>query len=135
MTMPTSTASQIELKDFHLVTHIGTYALGDTVPKYHALDLTLWIDPALVLIAQDGMAHVFDYDPLVIEIERLAADGLYETQERLMTRIVQACAAYPAIEALEMALRKFPVRAGSGSLGVRLVVDGAQLQRMRETGR
>jgi hypothetical protein len=34
-----------------------------------------------------------------------------------------------------MALRKFPVRAGSGSLGVRLVVDGAQLQRMRETGR
>jgi dihydroneopterin aldolase len=135
MTMPTSTASRIELKDFHLVTHIGTYALGDTVPKYHALDLTLWIDPALVLIAQDGMAHVFDYDPLVIEIERLAADGLYETQKRLMTRIVQACAAYPAIEALEMALCKFPVRAGSGSLGVRLVVDGAQLQRMRETGR
>ena len=132
MTMPTSTASQIELKDFHLVTHIGTYALGDTVPKYHALDLTLWIDPALVLIAQDGMAHVFDYDPLVIEIERLAADGLYETQERLMTRIVQACADYPAIEALEMALRKFPVRAGSGSLGVRLAVNGAQLQRLRD---
>jgi dihydroneopterin aldolase len=85
-----------------------------------------------VLIAQDGMAHVFDYDPLVVEIERLAADGLYATQERLMTRIVQACAAYPAIEALEMALRKFPVRTGSGSLGVRLVVDGAQLQRMRD---
>jgi dihydroneopterin aldolase len=126
------TASQIELKDFHLATRIGTYAPSDTVPDYHALDLTLWIDPALVLIAQDGMAHVFDYDPLVIEIERLAADGLYETQERLMTRIVQACAAYPAIEALEMALRKFPVRAGSGSLGVRLVVDGAQLQRMRD---
>ena len=133
MTMPTSTASQIELKDFHLATRIGTYAPSDTVPDYHALDLTLWIDPDLVLIGQDGMAHVFDYDPLVIEIERLAADGLYETQERLMTRIVQACAAYPAIEALEMALRKFPVRAGSGSLGVRLMVDGAQLQRMRDT--
>jgi dihydroneopterin aldolase len=132
MTMPTSTASRIELKDFHLVTRIGTYAPSDTVPEYHALDLTLWIDPVLVLVAQDGMAHVFDYDPLVVEIERLAADGLYETQERLMTRIVQACAAYPAIEALEMALRKFPVRAGSGSLGVRLVVDSAQLQRMRD---
>jgi len=126
------TASQIELKDFHLATRIGTYAPSDTVPDYHALDLTLWIAPDLVLIAQDGMAHVFDYDPLVIEIERLAADGLYETQERLMTRIVQACAAYPAIEALEIALRKFPVRAGSGSLGVRLVVDGAQLQRIRD---
>lgn len=131
MTLPTSTASRIELKDFHLATRIGTYAPGDTVPDYHALDLTLWIDPSLVLIPQDGMAHVFDYDPLVIEIERLAADGLYATQERLMTRIVQACAAYPVIEALEIALRKFPVRAASGSLGVRLLVDRAQLLRMR----
>ncbi|PIT82526.1 dihydroneopterin aldolase [Limnohabitans sp. 15K] len=132
MTLPTLTASQIELKDFRLTTRIGTYAPGDTVPDYHALDLTLWIHPELVLIAQDGMAHVFDYDPLVIEIERLAADGRYETQERLMTRIVQACAAYPAIEAIDIALRKFPVRAGSGSLGVRLAVDGAQLQRLRD---
>ena len=126
------TTSRIELKDFHLATRIGTYAPGDTVPDYHALDLTLWIAPDLVLIVQDGMAHVFDYDPLVIEIERLAADGIYETQERLMTRIVQACGAYPVIQALEIGLRKFPVRAGSGSLGVRLVVDSAQLQRMRD---
>jgi dihydroneopterin aldolase len=133
MTLPTSTASRIELKDFHLATRIGTYAPSDTVPDYHALDLTLWIDSDLVLIAQDDMAHVFDYDPLVVEIERLAADGQYETQERLMTRIVQACATYPVIEALEIGLRKFPVRTGSGSLGVRLAVDGAQLQRMRDT--
>ena len=126
------TTSRIELKDFHLATRIGTYAPGDTVPDYHALDLTLWIAPDLVLIVQDGMAHVFDYDPLVIEIERLAADGIYETQERLITRIVQACSAYPAIEALNISLRKFPVRAGSGSLGVRLAVDGAQLKRMRD---
>lgn len=132
MTLPTSTTSQIELKDFHLPTRIGTYAPGDTVPEYHALDLTLWIHPDLVLIAQDGMAHVFDYDPLVIEIERLAADGLYETQERLLTRIVQACAAHTAIEALDIALRKFPVRPSSGSLGVRLMVNSAQLQRMRD---
>lgn len=132
MALPTSTASRIELKDFHLATRIGIYAPGDTVPDYHALDLTLWIDPDLVLIAQDGMAHVFDYDPLVVEIERLAADGLYATQERLMTRIVQACAAYPVIEALEIALRKFPVRADSGSLGVHLAVDGVQLQSMRD---
>jgi dihydroneopterin aldolase len=133
MTLPTSTASQIELKDFRLATRIGTYAPGDTVPDHHALDLTLWIHSDLVLIPKDGMAHVFDYDPLVIEIERLAADGLYETQEWLMTRIVQACAAYPMIEALEIALRKFPVRPGSGSLGVRLTVGAAQLQGMRDT--
>ena len=132
MTLPTSTASRIELKDFHLATRIGTCAPGDTVPEYHALDLTLWIAPDLVLIPEDGMAHVFDYDPLVVEIERLAADGLYETQERLMTRIVQACAAYPVVEAIDIALRKFPVRAGSGALGVRLALDGPHLQRMRE---
>ena len=131
MTLPTSTTSQIELKDFHLATRIGTYAPGDTVPEYHALDLTLWIDPDWVLIPEDGMAHVVDYDPLVAEIERLAADGHYETQERLMTRIVQACATYPVIKALSMALRKFPVRTDNGSLGVRLNVDSAQLQRMR----
>ena len=134
MTQPTATAtaSRIELQDFRLNTRIGTYAPGDTVPEYHALDLTLWISPDWVLIAQDGMAHVFDYDPLVVEIEKLAADGHYETQERLMTRIVQACAAYPVVEAIDIALRKFPVRAGSGALGVRLALDGPQLQRMRE---
>jgi dihydroneopterin aldolase len=129
----TPTTSQIELKDFRLSTRIGTCGPSDTVPEYHALDLTLWIDSDLVLIAQDGMGHVFDYDPLVVEIERLAADRLYETQERLMTRIVHACAAYPAIKALNIGLRKFPVRRGSGSLGLRLEVDGAQLQRMRDT--
>jgi len=132
MTMPTATCSCIELKDLRLATRIGTQAPGDSVPDGHALDLTLWISPDRVLIAQDGMAHVFDYDPLVVAIEKLAADGHYETQERLMTRIVQACAADPVIEALSMSLRKFPVRAGSGSLGVRLNVDGAQLQRMRD---
>jgi hypothetical protein len=30
------------------------------------------------------MANVFDYDPLIKEIDRIAEDGHYETQERLM---------------------------------------------------
>lgn len=121
----------IELRDFKLNTRIGSYGLGDSVPEYHALDLSLWISPDLVLIAQDGMAHVFDYDPLVLHIEALAGDGHYDTQERLMTRIVQACAQYPAIEALDIALRQSPVRPGSGSLGVRLRLGPTQLQQMR----
>ena len=81
------------------------------------------------------MAHVFDYDPLIVEIQKLADDGHYQTQERLMTRIVQACAAYPVIEALDIALRKFSVDGQSGSLGVRLVVSGAELQPMRDCSR
>jgi dihydroneopterin aldolase len=77
------------------------------------------------------MAKVFDYDPLIVEIARLAGDGHYETQERLMTRIVQACATYPEIESLEINLRKSPVREGSGSLGVRLSVAHTTLDDLR----
>jgi dihydroneopterin aldolase len=95
------------------------------------LDLTLWIDPKLVLIPQDGMGYVFDYDPLIVEIDLIAADGHYDTQERLMTRIVNACAQYQAIHALEISLRKGPVRRGSGSLGVKVLVDQATLNSMR----
>lgn len=123
----------IDLKDLELQTQIGTYGPGAVIPKQHLLDLTLWIDPKLVFISEDLMENVFDYDPLVIEIERLAGDGHYETQERLMTRIVQACAKYPEIESLEISLRKSPVSQGTGSLGVRLLVDQTTLDELRTT--
>lgn len=126
-----SMSSSIEIKDLVLDTRIGTYGPGDTVPDRHVLDLTLSIDPALVLIEQDGMAHVFDYDPLVAEIVRLTSDVHYETQERLMTRIARACAACPQVQAADIALSKSPVQAGSGSLGVRLIVDGAAFDQLR----
>ena len=127
-----TTNACIELRDLKLQTQIGTYGPGAIVPKQHLLDLTLWIDPKLALIAEDVMENVFDYDPLVIEIDRLAGDGHYETQERLMTRIIQACSKYPEIESLEIGLRKLPVSAGSGSLGVRLSIDNATLSNMRD---
>jgi dihydroneopterin aldolase len=130
MNVPTTNAC-IELKDLKLQTQIGTYGPGAIIPKQHLLDLTLWIDEKLVLITKDLMENVFDYDPLVIEINRLAGDGHYETQERLMTRIVQACSQYPEIQALEINLRKSPVSAGSGSLGVRLKVDQTTLGDLR----
>ena len=79
----------IELKDLKLQTQIGTYGPDATVPKEHLLDLTLFIDSKLVFIAEDLMENVFDYDPLVLEIIQIAGDGHYETQERLMTRIIQ----------------------------------------------
>jgi dihydroneopterin aldolase len=128
----TSTAC-IELKDLQLNTQIGTYAPGATIPDQHLLDLTLWISPKLVLISEDLMDRVFDYDPLVMEIERLAADGHYETQERLATRIVEACAQHPEIQSLEIRLSKTPVREGSGVLGIKLSVDTNTLTSMRAT--
>jgi dihydroneopterin aldolase len=119
------------LRDLQLKTDIGTYGPEDTRPEVHLLDLTLGISVDRVVISQDGMAHVSDYDPLITEIDRLAADGHYETQERLMTRIASACAAYPAIQWIEICLKKLPVRTGSGSLGVRLTLDETATEALR----
>ena len=126
-----NTNASIELKDLRLRTHIGIYQLGDTVPDAHLLDLTLWIDASLVLIEEDGMTYVFDYDPLVLEIDRLAGDCHYETQERLISRIAQACSAYSEIISMEISLRKSPVHNDSGSLGVKLNLDEATLNQLR----
>jgi dihydroneopterin aldolase len=127
--------ASIELKDLRLRTHIGTYKPGDTVPDAHLLDLTLWIDASLVLIKEDGMAYVFDYDPLVLEIDRLAGDCHYETQERLISRIAQACAAYSEIVSMEIGLRKSPVHNGSGSLGIKLHLDATALNQLRASNK
>jgi dihydroneopterin aldolase len=123
--------ASIELRDLKLQTEIGTYGPDAIIPKQHLLDLTLWIDAKLVLISQDVMENVFDYDPLIIEIDRLAGDCHYETQERLITRIIEACAKYSEIKALDIGLRKLPVHAESGSLGVRVSVDSLSLNNFR----
>ena len=68
---------------------------------------------------------------MIAEIDRLAKDGHYHTQERLMTRIVQACAAYDAIEGVELCLSKRPVLRGSGELGVRLNIETTELAEIR----
>ena len=121
----------IELRDLELKTDIGTYGPDDTKPNKHILDLTLGVAVDHVLLACDGRAHVFDYDPLILEIDRLAADGHYETQERLLTRIAGACAEHPAILHVDISLKKSPVRLDSGSLGVRLSLDEASTTALR----
>jgi dihydroneopterin aldolase len=113
----------VELRHLALKTQIDTYGPQDTKPDVHLLDLTLGNDTNLVLISTDDMANVFDYDPLIKEIDRIAEDGHYETQERLMTRIAQACAAYLEIKTIEISLRKAPVRNNTGVLGVRLSLN------------
>lgn len=123
----------IELRDLKVVSKIGTFAVASDAPKEHHLDLTLGINAKLVLIESDAMAHVFDYDPLVRDIDQLSRDGHYETQERLITRIVQACAAYPEIISVDISLRKGPVLNASGSLGVRVNLDQKALSALRRS--
>lgn len=121
----------IELRDLHLPASIGTYGPGDVVPDSHVLDLDLTISPDLVQVASDDMGNVFDYDPLIARIVAIAQSQTFETQEYLMTLIAQACLLYSEILAVEICLRKSPVLAGTGSLGVRLVLGAEDLARMR----
>ena len=123
--------SFVELKDLQIAARIGTYGPDDVVPDAHILDLTLTISTHLVMVPRDEMALVFDYDPLILRIDTLARAQHYETQERLITRIVEACAQYPQIEALDICLRKRPVLSGTGTLGVRLIVDGEAMTVLR----
>lgn len=84
----------VELKDLQIAVRTGTYGPDDVVPDAHLLDLTLTIAPHLVMIPRDEMALVFEYDPLIRQIDALARASHYETQERLMTCIVEAGAGY-----------------------------------------
>ena len=122
--------ADIELTGLVLPLDLGTYGEGDVVPDAHYLDLTLGLDPALVLVERDAMDAVFDYDPLIRTIEAIARDGHYETQEYLLTRIARACARYPQITRFDVRAYKGPVLAGSGRLGVRLQLDRAELDRL-----
>ena len=124
--------STVELVGLELACDIGTYTSDDIVPSAHILDLTLSIKPELVIIKNDGMSHVFDYDPLIAKIADLASDGHYETQERLLTRIIHACANQPQVTTIEAYLRKKPVTNFGGTLGVRLKVDTEDLAEIRK---
>lgn len=126
--MPQAT---IELKGLILPASIGTYGPSDTVPDAHVLNMTLSIDPNLVLVASDGMSNVFDYDPLIDTIYLVSRDCHYDTQEWLISRIAGACAAYTEITSIEVGLHKSPVRDGSGALGVRLKLNAKELADLR----
>ena len=123
--------STIELTNLEIPADIGSYGREDVKPEAHLLDLTLTIDPALVLIDADGMDRVFDYDPLIAEILRLAQDGPYETQERLMTRIVHACAGTGRSRRWRSAFARPRLRAGPARSACGFRVDRAHLDGLR----
>ena len=123
--------STIELRDMILPTDIGTYGPDNPVPDHHLLDLTLSIAPTKVLIPRDGMVHVFDYDPLMVDIWTLASTGHRETQEWLISQIAHLCATFDNIQVADIFLRKFPIHQESGKLGVRLTLQLDDLAKLR----
>ncbi len=123
--------ANIELTNLDLDIQIGSYTESDVVPDKHILDIVLSINPELVLIDEDKMDRVFDYDPLIREIQRMAAEMHYETQERFITRIVDICAKEEEIMDVEIFLRKSPVCGSSGELGVRLKINELDLKALK----
>jgi len=123
--------ARIELTDLILNIEIGSYSSKDIVPDKHILDLALLIDPKLVLIDEDEMDRVFDYDPLILEIQRKAEEMRYESQERFITRIVDECVRYREIKSIEVFLRKTPILGLTGELGVRLEVEEPDVINLR----
>ena len=123
--------ANIELLNLVLNIQIGSYTKSDVVPDKHILDILLSINPELVLINDDKMDRVFDYDPLIRAIQRMAAEMHYETQERFITRIVDMCAKEEEIMDVEIFLRKSPVCGSSGELGVRLKINELDLNALK----
>jgi dihydroneopterin aldolase len=120
--------STIELRNLELPVSLGTYGPDEVVPDAHLLDLVLEIDSGLVLIDDDRMDRVFDYDPLVARILAMAGERHYETQEYLASRIASECAGIAAIVAVDIAISKTPVTSSSGRLGVRLVIPREEFE-------
>ncbi|MEQ8410290.1 MAG: dihydroneopterin aldolase [Erythrobacter sp.] len=116
------TRATIDLKGLELPVALGTYGPGDVVPDAHLLDGVLEIDPELLLVDEDRIDRVFDYDPLIERILAVAGERHYETQEYLLSRIASLCAGIEAITAIDLSIYKTPVTSAGGRLGVRLVI-------------
>ena len=123
-------SSKVTIKDLSLEADIGSYNSKGNMQLVHLLDLSLVIDPSLVIIENDGMELVFDYDPLIAKILQLSGECHYDTQERLLTRIIHACAGHAEIQSVTVNLRKTPV-VNDGFLGLEVTVDNKYLDELR----
>ena len=93
--------------------------------------MELLVEKNLILIEEDEMAAVFDYDPLVEEIIQISLSGKFNTQEKLITLILKACLKYYQIKALSLFLYNAPVRE-DGELGITVRIDEQELEKMRQ---
>ena len=122
--------SSVKLRRLSLDCDIGSYGMNEVVPNKHRLDLELFIEKNLILIEEDKMANVFDYDPLIEEITQISLSGKFNTQEKLITLILNACLKYFQIKAVSLFLYKSPVRK-DGELGVNVRVNEQELEKLR----
>ena len=123
--------SSVKLKGLSLNCDIGSYGMNEVVPNKHRLDMELLVEKNLILIEEDKMANVFDYDPLVEEITQISLIGKFNTQEKLITLILKACLKYKQIKAVSLFLYKTPVRE-DGELGIAVNISEQELEKLRQ---
>ena len=124
--------AQIRLNDLTLPCQIGTYGTDDVIPDAHILDMVLYLDKSWVVINDDQMDRVFDYDPLIRNLLHVAGAQKYETQEYLISLMFQRCFDHCEIHAVDLYLRKSPVRS-DGALGVQVSLTRAEFEDMNST--
>ena len=123
--------SSVKLRGLSLNCDIGSYGINEVVPNKHRLDMELLVEKNLILIEEDEMANVFDYDPLVEEITQISLSGKFNTQEKLITLILKACLKYHQIKAVSLFLYKTPVRE-DGELGIAVNISEQELEKLRQ---
>ena len=123
--------SSVKLRGLSLNCDIGSYAMSEVVPNKHRLDMELLVEKNLILIEEDEMAAVFDYDPLVEEIIQISLSGKFNTQEKLITLILKACLKYHQVKAVSLFLYKTPVRE-DGELGITVNISEQELEKLRQ---
>ena len=122
--------SSVKLRGLSLDCDIGSYGMDEVAPNKHRLDLELFIEKNLILIEEDKMANVFDYDPLIEDITQISLSGKFNTQEKLITLILNECLKYSQIKAVSLFLYKSPVRK-DGELGVNVRMNEQELEKLR----
>ena len=122
----------IKLNNLELNVSIGEHHSDGAYRHRHFLDLECEVEQRLVNIESDSMDLVFDYDPLVRSIKNISDGKTYNTQEKLVTLLLKACAKHPEISAVRLFLSKSPTLNGSGALGIEAVLDERDLNCFRE---
>ena len=123
--------SSVKLRGLSLNCDIGSYGINEVVPNKHRLDMELLVEKNLILVEEDKMDNVFDYDPLVEEITQISLSGKFNTQEKLITLILKACLKYHQVKAVSLFLYKTPVRE-DGELGITVNISEQELEKLRQ---
>ena len=93
--------SSVKLRGLSLNCDIGSYGINEVVPNKHRLDMELLVEN-LILVDHYKMDNVFDYDPLVEEINQISLWQIYARKPDYF--ILKACPKYHQVKVIIISL-------------------------------